>query len=146
MIPRIGKIGACRPFPDILPNTGMQRTRMWPHGLLLFRAAAIQLSSNLPLKLGRQTVPCPLGIGRSLEIAHMADRFVQSNVLQSMECEDLPSLAISVPVGWCFPLARLHRRPSFGQPESRMTVAAVRHEGQEFAIADRPLGDSKIAQ
>ena len=98
---------------------------------------------DLPLRLGRKALAGPGGIGVGLEEADMADRRVGVQRTQSGKCEDAPvAVTIAVPVERGLPTLPLAGGPAVGQPKFWPPIAAVFHESEEFAVGDRPAGQS----
>src|SRR5262249_30302969 len=85
--------------------------------------------------------PSREGIG--LIIADMAYRRVGVDRLEAAERHRQPSAVAFLPVSGRGPLFRFDARPTVGEPQRWLPVAAVAHELEPFAVAHKPARDAQ---
>ena len=93
----------------------------------------------LPLEFGRQPSPGPGREGVSLEIADMANGRGGIDRLRAAQRHRPEAVVALFPIERRRPAFRLHRRPSRGEPEQRLPIAAVGDELHPFRIGDEPI-------
>ena len=94
--------------------------------------------SVFPFHFGRQARIGPAGVRVRLKITHVADRCVEIQRLQAVQCDFLPGATIVIklpPVKGGAPSALIDAIPTVRKPELVAGVAAISHECQVFAIA-----------
>lgn len=121
----IGLVGAAGPLPGVAVELGGARPA-WPGGrgpriqvaafqhVGVHAGAAVRLAARggFPFGLARQPDPGPAGVGVGLEVAHVRDGRLQLQFLHAVQCEDLPVVALPLPIERRAPALRADAVPS----------------------------------